>query len=130
MPEFDLTITISVILAFVAIISPIFTAIINNCHDTKIKKLELKQKEYENTVMYKRSLFENYLKYAGRCIYFSDIDASKYYGEFYFSALMCASPEIREDMIAVNKRIQRGEFHEATSLLEPLTAKIHATLQI
>ena len=44
MPKIELTITISVILALAAIISPIFTAIINNRYQLKLKKLELKQK--------------------------------------------------------------------------------------
>lgn len=129
-PTLDLTITISVIVALSAIVSPIFTALINNLHDTKIKNLEVKQKEYENIVMYKRNLFERYLKHAGRCIYFSDIDASKDYGEYYFAALMCAPLEIHNEMVVINKHMQNGEFDKATELLELLTPKIHTMLQI
>lgn len=40
--KIDLTVTISVILTFVAITSNILTSIINNAHNSKIKKLELK----------------------------------------------------------------------------------------
>ena len=43
MPQIDLTVSISVILALVATVSPILTSIINNMHHTKIRKLELKQ---------------------------------------------------------------------------------------
>ncbi len=61
MPQIDMTITISVIVALAAIVSPILTAIINNRYQLKLKKLELKQKEYEQTVLYKRKIFENSL---------------------------------------------------------------------
>ena len=61
MPKIDFTISISVILALCAIVSPIFTAIINNMHQTKIKKLELKQQEYRDTIIHQRDFFENYL---------------------------------------------------------------------
>lgn len=39
--SFDFTITVSVILAICALISPIITALINNRHHSKIRKLEL-----------------------------------------------------------------------------------------
>lgn len=39
--DFDPTITISIIIAIIALISPIVTAIINNCHQTKIKKMDM-----------------------------------------------------------------------------------------
>ena len=57
----DLTITITGLLALCAIVSPIITAVINNCHDTKLKKMEFKQKERENTILYQRKVFENFL---------------------------------------------------------------------
>ena len=80
MPKFDLTISISVILTICAIISPIATTIINNRYQIKIKKIELQQEHFKNTVLYKRSIYENYLKYAGRCISSPDPDSLKKYG--------------------------------------------------
>ncbi len=65
MPEIDLTITISVIVALCAIISPIFTTIINNRHLLKLEESKQKQKLYENTTLHKREVFENYMMYAG-----------------------------------------------------------------
>lgn len=41
MPEFDSTITISIILAICALFAPSITAVINNRHQYKIRKLEL-----------------------------------------------------------------------------------------
>lgn len=50
----DLTVTISVIIALCAIISPILVAFINNHYNLKLKKIEI-----ANT--YKIKAFENYI---------------------------------------------------------------------
>lgn len=98
----DLTITITSLLALCAIISPIFTAIINNKYQLKLKKLELGYQEKTDTIIHRRNIFEGYLKSVGRCIEFSDPPAQKEYGEFYFSALLYAPPDIHSEMIAIN----------------------------
>lgn len=128
-PKVDLTISISVILALAAIISPVLTAIINNVHQTKIKKMELEQQNYENTVMYKQTIFENYLKASGKCIFYSDASALKEYGEHYFRALMFADAEIRNDMIKANDYMQKYEWTKASTVIEELSAKIYASLR-
>lgn len=129
MPVFDLTISITTVLALCAIVSPILTAIINNCHQTKIKKMELKQEKYRNTVLHKRSVYENYLKSAGRCIYFADSDALKEYGEYYMAALICATPELRKLMISVNYLMLNNEFDRAQHGFEELTPLIYTEIE-
>lgn len=126
----DLTVTISVIIALCAIISPILTAIINNMHQTKIKKMELKQQEYTDTVIHQREFFENYLKHAGRCIYFADPDAQKDYGEYYFSALMYAPDDLKSDMVEANRLMLKNDLDKASILIEKLSTKIHDMQQI
>ena len=59
--NFDLTITISVILALSAILSPILVSIINNRHQLKLKKIE-------NYDIAKRNALENFTKMAGEYI--------------------------------------------------------------
>lgn len=129
MPKFDLTISISVIVALCAILSPILTAIINNRHQIKIKRMELSQQEHRDTTLYLRNVYESYLKHAGRCIYYADQDALKDYGEYYYSALMYAPPDIQADMIAANNLMLEDKFNEASVLIEKLTTKIHAIQQ-
>nr|WP_300821894.1 hypothetical protein [uncultured Acetatifactor sp.] len=126
MPEFDLTISISVIVALCAIISPILTSIINNRYQIKLKCMELSKQEYRDSILYQRNIYENYLKYAGRCIYHADNNAKKDYGEYYYSALMYAPPDIRSDMLEANKLMSENRYDEASVLIEGLTAKIHA----
>lgn len=124
-PEIDLSLSISVILALCAIVSPILVAIINNIHHTKIRKLEIQQDQYRNTILHQRDVFENYLKHAGRCIYFADSTALKDYGEFYFAALSYAPAELRGDMITANQLMLQDEWEEATPIIESIATKIH-----
>ena len=127
--KIDLTVTISVIIALCAIISPIFTTIINNCHQFKLKKMELKQRNYEQTVLRERKIYEDYLKYAGRCIYHADHITIKEYGEYYYLALMIAPQELRPDMIEANNMIARYDWPAALKRFEEITPKIYEILQ-
>ena len=52
--ELDLTVTVSVIIALCAIVSPILVAIINNRHQRKMKQLEIAKE-------HKMKAFETYL---------------------------------------------------------------------
>ena len=63
--KFDLTITISVIVALSAIISPIIVAFINNNYQLKIKRLE----SYD---IAKRNVFEQFSKAVGTYISYPD----------------------------------------------------------
>lgn len=129
MPHIDITITISVIVALCAIISPIATALINNHHQLRIKKMDLEQKDIEKTILYKRTVFENYLKYAGRCIAYANDSAQKDYGEYYFLALLYAPHELRSDMIQAHEAMNDCDWTSATLSFEKLTPKIHDLLQ-
>lgn len=125
----DLTITVTAILGIAAIISPIATAIINNRYQLKLKKLELHQKQLGNTTYYIRSIFENYLRYAGRCIYNSDREARKDYGEYYFLALSYVPDDISSTMININSAIYDCDYYKATTLLEQLEPSLSKLLQ-
>lgn len=129
MPKFDLTISISVIVALCAIISPILTTIINNRYQIEIKRIELSQQEYRESVLYYRNVYENYLKHAGRCIYFADQDAQKDYGEYYYSALMYAPQDIQTDMIKANNLMLENKFDDASNIIEIIATKIHTMQQ-
>lgn len=127
-PKIDLTITISVIVALAAIVSPIFTTIINNRHQSKLKRMELNQKQFESTILYKRTIFENYLKYTGRCVKYSDPESLKEYGEYYFLALTYAPDNIGSLMIKINSAISHAHFDQATELFEEQAAPLISTM--
>ena len=127
--ELDLTITVTAILGIAAIISPIATAIINNLYQIKLKKLEMKQQKLEKTTYYTRSISENYLRYAGRCIYSVDRGARKDYGEYYFLALSYAPESLSESFVQINEAIYQDDYDTAIPLLEALKPEINKLLQ-
>lgn len=129
MPNVDMSITIASVLAICAIISPIITTLINNHHNWRIHKAEMKREDYKNTILYKRSIYENYLRTAGRCIYYADDVALKDYGEHYMAALMCSEGELHAQMIEVNKHMQAYDWEKAMAGLELITPKIHALVE-
>jgi len=128
MPKIDLTVTISVIVALAAIISPILTAIINNRYQLKLKKMELLQQEYERCVLYKRDILESYLQHAGNCIVHSSHDSLHKYGEFYLRALMYVPDNLYSQMIDANQNIRDYHWDEATVQLETIAKEIKQLL--
>ncbi len=66
----DSTVTLTVVIALVALISPIFVTLINNIHHTKIRKLELnhdlKLKTADTYYSDKKDAFTNFLNAAGK----------------------------------------------------------------
>ena len=101
----DLTITLTGLLALCAIVSPIITAVINNCHDTKLKKMEFKQKERENTILYQRKVFENFLSSAGSLLMQNRVEAFMEYGKWYAQTLLYAPEDLKEDLYQLNNLI-------------------------
>ena len=129
MPKLDLTVTVSVIIALCSIISPIITTIINNKHQTIHKKIELSEQRYQNTIIYKRNIFENYLKYAGSCITNPNRTTLSEYGERYLLALMYAPTDIQNDMKNAHNHIKNRKWETAKNIFEELTPKIQNLLQ-
>ena len=113
--KLDLTVTITAILGIAAIISPIATALINNRHQLKLKKLEYQQKDY--------------LKYTSECITYSTQDALQKYGEIYGLALIYFPEDLIEDMEELNRIMRNSSPEERMSLFNKLAPKIRAILQ-
>ncbi len=126
----DLSITISVIIALAAIISPILTAIINNAHQKKMKKLELDQEHYEKTVSYQKNIFEEYLRKAGNHIGVncSDVKASKEYYNAYLAALLYAPNYLQLLMNETHNHMRAGQGFDASIAFEELIPSIQEYL--
>jgi len=129
MPQIDMTITISVIVALAAIISPVFTALINNHHLKTLKELELKQKEYEQTVLYKRKIFENYLKSLSMVTHYCSEENINFYSEYYPLAYMYSSPEVRSKMLQVNEIITNRQWRDAIPYIEEVSTLVSNELR-
>lgn len=129
MPKIDLTITVSVIVALAAVISPILTAIINNKHQLNLKRLELKQQEYERTVLYKRNIFENYLRYLSEVSQRPTADSISGYARFYPLAFMYAPEKIKVEMSKVNQIFGNSFRANVLSEVDEITVMISNELQ-
>ena len=99
----NLNVLISAIVAASSVTAPIFTALINNKHQLKMKKLELEQKHYDDEVAFQKNIFNEYLHKAG-LLYGSGFStkALEEYGDAYAIALLYAPEEIRKLMIKAN----------------------------
>ena len=128
MPKLDLTITVPVILVITSIISPIVTTILNNHHQLKLKRLELKEKRYAESVIYQREIFENYLRSAGKYVKSPNLDFSKSseYGEYYFLAYMYAPSELQQQMKCLDSYIVARDAKGASRMLPLVTSAISA----
>lgn len=129
MPKIDLTITISVVIAVCAIISPIITTLLNNHHLYRMKKLDLKQESEKSSYFYKRGIYEEYLKLAGRCAANADNKALQEYGEIYLLALIYFPEDLRPELIRINGLLCKYSFSEARTALDALAPKICTILQ-
>lgn len=77
--KLDGTVTLSMIVALCALISPIFVSVVNNRHTYKTHKLDLEFSEMKEEKQIIRTVFENYLQYLYQCL--SDPDP---YSEFVY----------------------------------------------
>ena len=129
MPRIDLTISISVIVALCAILSPIITSIINNIHHTKIKKLELNYQLYETHTLHVREIFENYLTSLGKCINYINPTDAKEYNTYYSLALVYSPESLKEKMNEIHKHIHDETLSHNIELVNEVTFDIHSLLE-
>lgn len=105
MPKIDLTISITVIVAIAAIISPVITTLLNNHYQLKIKKMEMQQKQYEDTVLYRRQVIENYLQALSVVMQNFSHPNLELYAKCYSIAYLYLPNAIQKEMSEVNHLI-------------------------
>lgn len=129
MPEIDLTITISAIVALAAVISPILTALINNHHQLKLKRLELKQQEYERTIMYKRYIFENFIMSLSMVAQLHTTENIDSFAKWYPLAYMYLPEEVQNTLAEINLLVARMDWSEIVKYVDLITSDINKELQ-
>ena len=100
--KFDSTITITVVIAISAIISPIITTLLNNHHLYKMRKLDDETELRKTSYFYKRGIFEDYMRYAGQCVTHATSDALENYGATYALALIYFPDELLDKIIDIS----------------------------
>ncbi|MCM1296872.1 MAG: hypothetical protein NC311_15140 [Muribaculaceae bacterium] len=119
---------ITIVVAIAAILSPILTAIINNRYQLKLKKMDLQQELNKQTVIYKRSIFEDYLKFAGKCVAHGNSETVKQYGEHYLLASLHSTPALREKLYKVHLLIKELNYQEAANVLNSIVPDIEESI--
>jgi len=113
--QWSLDWTVGSILAASAILSPILTALINNRHLMKVRKMEIEQEKYEETVCYKRKLIESYLQKTTSCVQNHTPEHNEEYSESFGSLISYVPKDIQHQMIYIDNHINAGNTDEARS---------------
>ena len=130
MPEFDLTITVSVILAICAIVSPIFTALINNWFQIRMKKLEFIQNVQIKDIEQEEAIFQKYLTYAGKAVHIYDLDSLETYSECAMLAIAYSEEPLAELILEIDNHIYHEQYNEAYDKLKHATSLISERILI
>lgn len=129
MPKIDLTITITMIIALVAIVSPIFTTIINNLFLLKMKKLEIEQQHYENTVLHKRNILEKYIMYLSACTANPTPENLEKFSEYHSLAYMYMPLTTQETMSKVYNLANEHNWNEIINYIDTLSTDAYSTIK-
>ena len=118
--KIDASLTITGIIAFVALLSPIVTAIINNRYQIKIRQLEISEKRYDESVCRKRELFEKILSRFIKSNNPSSAndDILSEYASSYAKAILYMSSEDVTSATDINYDIEEGDFEDAYRLMD------------
>lgn len=114
-------VTISVVLALCAILSPIIVAVINNLFQLRMKRLDRELDLAESHVLHQRTVFELYLRSAERCIANNPSPACvDQYRKHYLLALMYAPDDLQKEMRLIHQDAVRNNWGNVSSPLERL----------
>lgn len=129
MPTVDLTVTITAVLALVAIISPVLTAIIDNIFRLILKHSENKQKRYEQNTLHKREIFENFLSAFNEVCHLKDNDTISRYASSYSLVYVYLPANVQHDLATVNLLIEKRDWNEAIKYVDLISTDIYKEMQ-
>ena len=129
MPTVDLTVTITTVLALVAIISPVLTAIIDNVFRLILKHSENKQKRYEQNTLHKREIFENFLSAFNEVCHLKDNDTISRYASSYSLVYVYLPQNVQRDLATVNLLIEKRDWNEAIKYVDLISTDIYKEMQ-
>lgn len=113
----------------VAIISPVVVAIVNNAHNSKIRRLELKYEKQTSYFHNQQSIFDNYVLYASKQIeadYQSErTEYMRYYGELF----MYVPESYWKELEKLNRYIQEKNKQASMQQLITVTKILGKILQ-
>ena len=133
--ELNLTVTISVIIALVALVSPIAVAIINNRYQTKLRKMELQHdlevKQMDVYYSEKKQAFDLFLKNAGSYRFIpTPIKLDELQSAAYSAILFCNDEHKQEisNFLSFNIASNSSKMNEYNQLLFAIASFLNKEL--
>lgn len=118
----------TLVIAVVAIVSPLATTYLNNRHQMALKQIELDEKRREDYDLHVRKVFEDYAQAVGSVTEIKSGASLQNYGSCYQLALFYADASLHEDMIELNKHILAHDWNLARMQADNVVIMLrHAT---
>ena len=128
--NFDSTISIATILALVAIVCPVLTAVINNVFLLIFKIFDAKRKLYKQNNLHKRELFENFLSaFNDVCVSRGTDENISRYASSYSLVYIYLPKEVQDELDKVNLLIQNDDWNEAIKYVSPISLSIYKAMK-
>lgn len=116
--ELDTSLTITSIIAVIALISPILTTFINNQYQLKIRKIEMSEKRYDETIRKRKEMFELYCQSLSQVAmsFAAKTEVYDKYAACYGITILYMTDEQVEHAKAINSLIHQRKFNDAHKL--------------
>ena len=121
--KIDPNLLAALLAAISAIISPMITAIINNRHQYRMRKLEMVQEEKIKAIQQYAEACSNYISYPNRT---DLLEYSKAYGKIFLYAEKAHHKAIKE----INRNIENKQYLEASETLSKVCAALSSEMKI
>lgn len=96
---------VAMIVSFCALLSPMLTALCNNWHQQKMKRMDYEHQEHEERIKRERDIYEGYIRAAGAAIQSPTAENLQKYGSHSALAAYYVPEEIQKDILAMDKLI-------------------------
>ena len=117
----------TLIIAVIAIVSPILTTIINNVFQLINRSIDRKEQRFKETIQYKRNVIENYIRNLGAYLVYVTKESPDEYKQSYTLVLLYVPLDIRNEIIKIDALIKEDTLL-AQQAYEQLIPKIEEYL--
>lgn len=115
--------------AIIALVSPIIVSLINNSHQRKLKKMELAQNIYEQSVLHKREIFERFLSAFNSACQLQTKEAISEYSSCYSLVYIYLPKPVRDELGEINLLIKHDDWSEAIKYVDRISMDIAKELE-
>lgn len=112
------------ITAIVAILAPVLVSIINNHHQYRLRKLELEQRPYEQTVLHQRDIFEKFLSAFNKACHLQTEEAVSEYSSCYSLVYIYLPKPIRDELGEINLLIKKHLWAEVIKHVDVISMAV------